>query len=371
MRKISALLTSLFCIWILLPCCLQAESLSEKNSLTLHYYNNNESLPLTDVSFQLYRIAEIDENGDCSLTEQFSNYQVDVSDLDWNEAGRLTMLAITLSAYAERDNISPLQTKSTDSKGNLTFDNLEKGLYLVCSDILLVNIGGAKWNFISQPLLLPLPYPNIDGSEITDMEVDVKYDRFPLPKAEELVSLTVMKKWEGGNKHPDSITVQLMCNGVVTDSAELNEDNNWKYTWKNLSSSDIWQIAEENVPNGYTVSVHQEGYVFTITNKKYDIENATENMTRPTTDVPSTTDTLPSTDTSPTTDTPPSTDTSPTTDTPSPTNNPPNTDAPPTTDSSSKIPQTGQLWWPVPFLSVIGLIMIINGIIIIIRRKKD
>lgn len=348
MRKISALLASWLCVCMLLL-CIPGSALSGQNSLTLHYYATNEALPLVNAEFYLYRVAEPDGSGSYTLTEDFSQYQVDISDLDWDEAGRLTMLAITLSAYAARDELTPLEMKNTDAKGDLTFEGLEDGLYLVFGNALTVAVGDTEWNFTPQPLLLPLPYPGLDGSGINDMEVDVKYDRFPPPTMDDLVDLTVIKVWEDGGEHPDSITAQLMRNGLITDSVELNADNDWQYTWKNLNSGFVWQIAEEDVPDGYTVSVHQEGYTFTITNTSEDIETTTETTTD------TTTETATENTTSVVTE-----ETAHTTTEPAQTA---------TVTGTPKLPQTGQLWWPVPVLTGAGFLFL--GIGLFMRRGED
>lgn len=395
MRIVSALLASVLCICVLLPFCMPADALNGKNSLTLHYYAVNEALPLADATFDLYRVAEPDGKGGYSLTADFKKYQVDISDLDWNEAGRLTMLAITLAAYVERDDITPLDKKTTNAKGDLTFADQADGLYLVWGDALTVDVDEQQWNFKPQPLLLPLPYPDIDGTGIRDMEVDVKYDRFPPPTMDDLVDVTVMKVWEGTEGHPDSVTAQLMRNGMITDSAELNESNNWQHTWKNLNSGYVWQIIEKDVPEGYYVNIHQEGYVFTIINTEFDTEWETTYPTEPSTNIPPTTEQppqvtteVPPAITEPTTkvtDMPPAYDdpTEPSADHPPDTDMPPETTGNPSSTTTGtpvtpsgnppenppRLPQTGQLWWPVPILTGLGLLLIGMGLLLRTEEK--
>ena len=77
-------------------------------------------------------------------------------------------------------------------------------------------------------------------------------------------SFTVQKVWEDNHNQdgirPGSVIVKLLANGADTGlTAELNESNNWKYTFAGLdlmaSGVSIVYTAEEvNVPNGYTVS---------------------------------------------------------------------------------------------------------------------
>lgn len=346
MRKITALFMSMLCVCLLLL-GIPAYASSGQNRLTLHYYATNEAIPLAGAEFYLYRVGVPDSTGEYRLTDDFKDYQVDISELDFNEAGRLTMLAITLSGYAERDGIVPLKTGCTDARGDLTFEDLEDGLYLVWGDVLNVDVGDTEWNFTPQPMLIPLPYPDGDPG-IRDMEVDVKYDRFPPPTQDELVDLTVIKKWKGGEEHPDSVIVQLMRNGVITDTAELNPGNNWQYTWKNLNSGYVWKLMEEEVPEGYTVTVHQEGYVFTITNKNRITESGNAERTTAVSN-PSAHETTYTTAENTT-----KAQDMATSDTPS---------------DTVKLPQTGQLWWPVPILAGAGLILFGAGLLL--RRDED
>ncbi len=46
-------------------------------------------------------------------------------------------------------------------------------------------------------------------------------------------------------------------------------------------------------------------------------------------------------------------------------------DPPPTTTKPSKVPQTGQLWWPVPILACAGLAMVALGFAMNRRKKFD
>lgn len=370
MRKISALLASLLCIWILMPCLIHADTL--RNSLLLHYYAINEAMPLADATFYLYRVAEPDAQGGYALTEEFTKYQVDISKLDWNEAGRLTELAITLSAYALRDRVPDLETGITDVNGNLMFHDLEDGLYLISGNVLDINVDGRECSFVPQPLLLPLPYPDSDGTVISDMEVDVKYNRFFTSSITDQVDLTARKVWIGGENHPDSIIVQLMRNGIVVETVELNEDNQWQYTWEGMESGYGWMALEEEIPKDYTVSIHQEDEVFTITNTRtstkgaQDIPSTTESTfeasdppSHDTTDVPSVTENDDPTES--TAEEPPYTGNS--TDTTEPLSGT-STNTSGNSPSLSKLPQTGQLWWPVPLLAGTGMLMIGTGMIL-------
>lgn len=81
--------------------------------------------------------------------------------------------------------------------------------------------------------------------------------------APEITSVTVNKIWYDapeGSKRPESITVELLANSVVVDTADLSKENNWTYTFENLN---VYEKGEKIV---YTVNeVEVEGYVSMIT----------------------------------------------------------------------------------------------------------
>lgn len=93
----------------------------------------------------------------------------------------------------------------------------------------------------------------------------------------ETIEKTVVKIWEDGNNQdnirPNSIKVTLYktVNEIKqkVEEKELNESNEWKYTWTNLdkyeNGEEIVYTVEESVPNHYTVEYSTD--TFTITNK--------------------------------------------------------------------------------------------------------
>ena len=83
------------------------------------------------------------------------------------------------------------------------------------------------------------------------------------------VSRQVIKLWrdEGHEaQRPESITVELLRNGEVYDTVKLSDANNWKYDWTNLPKDSEWTVREAGVPVQYTVSTVQEGTAYILTN---------------------------------------------------------------------------------------------------------
>ena len=82
--------------------------------------------------------------------------------------------------------------------------------------------------------------------------------------------LSVRKVWSDGNANHanDSIKVNLLKDGKVESSQELNAANGWAYTFDRLLEGHTWTVEEAEVPAGYTVSYNTVGTLTTITNTK-------------------------------------------------------------------------------------------------------
>lgn len=278
-------------------------------------FKNDEKVPIEGADFSIYQIAEHIAGQGYVITPDFSKYSISLDDLD---AENMTDLAMTLSAYVARDGLSPLAGGTTDAKGVVIFENIPYGLYLVTGS--RIKVGNTIYT--PQPFLLSIPTEDGEGGKLYDVSVDVKYES--RDEEQKLIERKVLKVWKdnNGEERPNEITVQLLRDGEVFDEVVLNAQNNWRHTWSDLDPAYTWQIDEKEVPSGYTVSVSQEGITYVITN----------------------------------TYNPPSTPTPPPTPTP--------TDPP-------KLPQTGQMWWPVPVLAAGGFFICGLGIIIRMTSKRD
>ena len=86
------------------------------------------------------------------------------------------------------------------------------------------------------------------------------------------VDVTVRKVWklDDGGTAAESVTAALLKDGQQYDAKVLNSQNGWEHTWYNLSDSHTWTVIEQDVPVGFTMSVEQSGYTFTITNDDVD-----------------------------------------------------------------------------------------------------
>ena len=330
-KHIRPLLLCMICIFMLLPVKVFAADAIDGDrdvNLTIKYTHNQT--PISGVQFDLYRVADANEYAEFTLAGDFKNYPVQVNGLSTEE---WKTLAETLSAYASRDKLTPLDSGKTDSNGTLSFPNqqtsLKVGLYLVIGRQLSQD----GYTYTTEPFLVSLP--NLDTQSDTwtyDVTVTPKYTRKENSSTpdNQTVKRKVLKVWKDDmeQSRPKKVIVQLLKDGAVYDTVTLNAANNWRYTWKKLpeynedGSEAAWSVVEKEIED-YTVLITQEGVTFTVTNTYASDESEDDTATRK-----------------------------------SKTN----------TSSKQKLPQTGVLWWPVPVLACGGILFLIVGKL---SRKKN
>lgn len=132
-----------------------------------------------------------------------------------------------------------------------------------------------------------------------DLSVDLKYEMSDKPSR-----IHVLKVWKKDNKksRPKSIEVCLLrSDGIVVDRVVLNSQNQWSNTWDNLSTLYTYRVMETTVPSGYKESCTHEKDTIVLTNTG----NFTDKVEK----------------------------------------------------KDEVLPNSGQLWWPVPVLLFVGLVL--------------
>lgn len=297
-------------------------NLNRSISLTLSYQDNGT--PLTGAEFSVYQVAAADKYGNLTAAKEFADYNVNIND---SNPETWKTLASTLEGYVLRDKILPTDSKKTNEQGLALFPNngvkLTPGLYLVLGTRHTQN----KVVYETLPFMIMMPMQEQDSEEWNyDVAVSPKYETHPQDETDK-VTCKVLKVWKDeGNEanRPKEIVVQLLRDGEIYDTVTLNEDNNWRYKWSDLDVAYQWRVVEKGLED-YTVEVSREGVTFVITNTC-------------TKDTP----------TEPVTPSVPDSSVTPSGSTP----------------NDTTLPQTGQLWWPVPLLVVAGLLMILVGLLI-------
>ena len=303
--------------------------------------------PVEGMELSLYRVAEYEESGSFTLTEQFQKYPVSLeqkSQEGWQGA------ADALADYIRRDGITADAVLVSGSDRKVCFTELNRGLYLVLGQTTELQEDGKTQIYEPQTALIALPEDSKETSEGTDpyqvtavlkFEKNDKPGKPEEPEEPEETKIHVLKVWKQDQEkeRPDSIVVELLQtdvegNTTVADRQTLTKENQWSYTWKNLSTLMRWSVSEAEVPKGYTVAVTREGNTVVLTNTAKKPGN-------------------PDGEVNPPSKKPTDKTTNKTTD-----------------KTSDKLPQTGQLWWPVLVLLFAGAICLLVGRVLRDRKEE-
>ena len=318
MNKVKALCALFLMFIILLSGSVLAfgvmEEISPENEPLLRVEFFDGEKPLSGAEFKLFQIADIDEYGNYISKPEFEKFDIGTNGKNvekWRE------LASTIEGYVYQEKIAPADKGITGADGIIEFpveaERFVCGLYLLVGEPVSVD----GFTYFAESAIIQLPMPSDDGETWNyDVTVKPKYTFVPDGEQDEFISRKVLKIWEDKGfeaLRPKEITVYLLKDGEVFDTVKLNRENNWRYTWNELEEGYRWSVTEK-VPEGYTVKIEREGITHVITNKitKEPISIVPEN--------------------------------------------PPVTDEP-------QLPQTGQLWWPVPVLFCFGILFIAAGIL--------
>ncbi len=314
--------------------------------------------PLQGVVYGLYRVADVSPDVKFTMLDAYKDAKMS-ADVNHFTASNWRIIATTLNGYVAFKGISPDYAAETDKDGIASFRDLPCGLYLVKGMPVL---SGSEY-VIPTPFIISLP----SGSSrewIYDVSMNAKYTTRP---EWEDVHVEVLKVWRDDQSHlrPPQITVSLYNGTELYDTKVLDKGNNWTFSWKNLPLGD-WSVYEQNIPAGYLVSVEQQVYRYVVANSNFPHEEHSTETTAP--DSEETTSPPDESTTSPDDTTmPPDGTTSPEDSTgPEGTTEPEDTTVPP--DRPPELPNTGQLWWPVPVLSFAGLVFVLVGFV---SRKSE
>lgn len=209
---------------------------------------------------------------------------------------------------------NPVASVQTDAAGRALFSGLENGTYLLTGTPCRL---GNKILYV-ETTLYTLPCDDGTGTPTGNITVEPKFSE----EEDQPLTYRVLKLWEGDKTHPDAVQVQLYRNKTLNQTVTLDKSGSWQYSWEETDPTAVWAVVEK-VPQGYDCTYARQGDTFTITNTL-----RAEDPTTPT-------ETKPQETTKPT---------------------------------GPKLPQTGQLWWPVPFLALSGMVLFLMGWI---RRKES
>lgn len=317
--SVFAAVTILFCSLLT-----AANAITTKNgSITIHVADAEKNTPISDASFRLYFFAKAIENSNgigYKYVNPYDGCNMEMGDL------QDSYLPIHLANFALTHSL-PYSEKASDINGEIIFNNLTPGVYLILLSTDMPDY------FMPAPFVINIPlYDNENKDWIYDINASPKMQIFSSTSSSEVTYLSVRKIWDTTEPHPDSVTVSLLRDYKEYAFVILDESNNWYFRWDNLPKNHSWSVVESSVPDGYSVSYEASSNTVTITNKKTVSQDTDETeTTEPTTEI----------------------------------------DREPTTERDELI-DTGQLNWPVPVLSITGLISFsIGWAMLNITKKKE
>ena len=157
----------------------------------------------------------------------------------------------------------------TGQGGGVRFEGLKPGLYFA-------KTGSAVQNNLIYTFESPLvSLPGTGGSDWQyDVAVTCKSQVIPMPppddpEPEEPLHFKVLKLWKGDSgqdTRPESVEIEIFCNGESRQTVILSEANHWSHTWTAKSDGSDWTVAERNIPAGYVLTVTEKGTSFVLTN---------------------------------------------------------------------------------------------------------
>ena len=218
-------------------------------SISVILMDQDGKTPITGAELSLYYVATVKLNSKNNLSYTFTNAFEDCGCALDDPA-----LSVKLDAFVKKHTVSA-EKLVTDAHGNVTFTDLPLGLYFVKQTSTVAGYAPCT------SFLVTVPNHNTNGY-VYDVNASPKTD------VARLTAITIKKVWntDASTKAADSVTVQLLRDGVVVETATLSDQNNWQVIYTDMPESDVYSIVEVNVPKGFTATYSQSGYVFTVTN---------------------------------------------------------------------------------------------------------
>ena len=326
------------------------------SDLTIHAAYDGKGV--SGISYKAFKVADVTSSADgkstaITFTEAFKGIAakmgIDLDALskktDWKDGtDKLKQEAATAEVYARMGGGNAEEFPSTDANGDAK-KTLNDGIYLVYGDYT-----GTEYSVVVQPFFV-WAVSSRSESRTVDLTVNNKISIIPAkkdvppkppvnppvkpPVVPPTICVTAQKVWVGTNANqPKYVMVQLVDGaGAVIEEKKLNKKNNWTCTWKGLDSSKTWLVAEKNVPQGYTVSISTK----MLTAAKTCVLTNTYHPAVPASGAAAASASASSASAG-------------------------------SAVRGVKLPQTGQLWWPVPFLALGGIFLILAGMWL--RRER-
>ncbi len=378
-KRLSVVLVAAGLLFWLTAGLLLHVSAAEKGSFSM-ICRSVDGVLLPGMHWRLYHAANKEQEG-FVLTGGFEKYSIKI---DNSTASALADTAQTLETYANiNKNIKPVMETSAGEDGIVTFDNLSEGLYLICGDPYKLG----TTTYFPSPFLMEV---GKNGGQVFDM--------MAMPKSvvqdadEGGFGYSVKKVWANDEAEPWNrsayVTVDIYCDSELWKTVTLSEENDWTYAWQ-ADAPHRWEVVEPYVPQKYSVTYRTNETQFVIVNSLTDSSSINESVITTATDYSHTTTATTddnfsvidgsdqnvggttneafetgkvTTDQSEENQTTVKNTTKNKITTTTKTRTTTVNTKGGGTGKGEKLPQTGQLWWPVPTLAVAGVILMAVGL---------
>ncbi len=357
LRRLGSAMCAVAVLFWLAAAYFIASAAASSGNGTIKIICKTDSSAIYGMRMNAYRVGSLTE--DTIVFEgDFEEYPVYLPDLT---ASSLQDAAYTLENYAVIDGITPDSTGTTDESGIIRFSGLENGVYLVAGVKLSI---GTKV-YVPIPMLI----------DVTDGEIVSAVEKFEVrdkPTVNRQL-YRVRKVWQYDDSSlyiiPASIDVAIYCDGEYVETVTLGKSNDWVYQWSGDPNCD-WRVKELNITRNYKVVYRNNETQFLVENSQDVLYNTvTTSTTTSTTTTSATTVTEATTAAVTNTETSVSSTTAETSSAVTETTVLPGTEETVSSSSattsvttgSTKLPQTGQLWWPVPVCGAAGIVLFAAG----------
>lgn len=217
---------------------------------------------LSGAKFSLFHIGDVNSSRQMVLDSPFSAYPIDLTGAgreEWNT------YALTLQSYITGSHLTPTHEGVTGADGRLSF-TVAKGVYFIIGED--VEISGVKYK--TSPFFVFLPEYNATTNQyLYQVFAYPKFTREKPPEGE--IEIKVFKKWKDAGheeERPDKVEVSLLKDGTVTETASLQEDNNWRHSFTGLEAGHNYLVMEKQPGRKYRVLIEADGNDFILTNSR-------------------------------------------------------------------------------------------------------
>ena len=246
-------ISSILIVWVLfimpMTAFAQGFDAGRLGTISVTLMDQDGKTPIVGAELSLYHVATVNLNSKNNLSYTFTNlFEGCGAALDD------PALSVKLDAFVDDYSVSA-EKLVTDAHGKASFTDLPLGLYFV------KQTNSVEGYAPCTSFLVTVPNENTNGY-VYDVNASPKTD------VARLTTVIIKKVWntDASTQAADSVTVQLLRNGVVVETATLSDQNNWQVTYSNMPESDAYSIKEVNVPKGFTATYSKSGYTFTVTN---------------------------------------------------------------------------------------------------------